>query len=272
MASPTDSTELNPNVLKMAVKFLKTELIEKIVYYQILINDLNSRASWITTARYSFLLSLHKKIRKEYEGPLPEFPPKKCCGNTNPEFISLRQKALENYLNIILKIINVDLLPSLKEFLMNSKQDSRPSVRKETDCRIGSEDDTENRGGFVYFSRNEKFSKFLETISNRFIDLGADLNLPFEEDPSKKIIYRNISNRTKFDISKSTLLNQSLPNSSERSESEKKILNRPSLYSHHDEVLFVMDDSIKKIESRIRNLSGAITHFNIVHTIINNQS
>ena len=50
------------------------------------------------TTRYSKLLRLHEQLE-----PIAEFPPKKFFNSTKPEFLEIRRKQLELYLNEIAK-------------------------------------------------------------------------------------------------------------------------------------------------------------------------
>ena len=60
---------------------------------------------------------LHNKIKSQYQGTLPDFPPKKWLFNTDADFISQRKKSLEHYFNTILKNIDINTIPALMEFL-----------------------------------------------------------------------------------------------------------------------------------------------------------
>ena len=102
------------------VKFLDYKIDSGVTYYSISVTTLATSESWIFQSRYRNMLELHNQISSEVNIKLPVFPPKKWPGNLNPDFISQRQKSLENYFNNLLRVVNLDNLPILKNFLYTS--------------------------------------------------------------------------------------------------------------------------------------------------------
>lgn len=67
------------------------------------------------TSRYSNLLRLHEQLT-----PAVKFPPKKFFNSKSPEFIAIRKKQLEEYLNEVAKEDN----PTFEEFVKQIKKAS----------------------------------------------------------------------------------------------------------------------------------------------------
>ena len=106
----------------LVIRFMNHEIKQGTVYYTISVSDLTTKESWLTTTRYSTLRDIHKNIKEIYRGSLPDFPPKKIFGNTDETFISTRKKYLENYLMTILKNVNLNQVPPLKDFLLRDRE------------------------------------------------------------------------------------------------------------------------------------------------------
>jgi hypothetical protein len=104
------------------IKFTKYEVQSKeTVTYFISVTDTTTGENWTVKTRYSTMSDLHENLKKEVKVSLPEFPPKKWFGNTDPTFISQRLKALENYLNVVLNQGGALSSPSLQHFLTSQR-------------------------------------------------------------------------------------------------------------------------------------------------------
>ncbi|XP_004343772.2 hypothetical protein CAOG_07048 [Capsaspora owczarzaki ATCC 30864] len=65
---------------------------------------------WTVFRRYNQFYSLNESLRRSIKTALPLFPGKKALGNKRPEFIEMRRRKLEQYMQELLSIPN---LPSL---------------------------------------------------------------------------------------------------------------------------------------------------------------
>ena len=52
-----------------------------------------------------------------YTKSLPQFPPKKYIGNTDPDYVCQRKAGLQNYFKTLLQHVDADRIPPLKLFL-----------------------------------------------------------------------------------------------------------------------------------------------------------
>lgn len=81
------------------------------IEYNLMLDDILMKKSWRFQARYSKLRNFHKecqafiasiKLDEKFKGSLPPFPPKKWFGNTEDEFLKIRQRELESYFHTLL--------------------------------------------------------------------------------------------------------------------------------------------------------------------------
>lgn len=78
----------------LRVQFIKYETIGDHTEYFIQVSD--NEQTWTVTCRYSRLAEVHSAL-KTVNAKLPDFPPKKMFGSTNPQFISKRMSSLQHY-------------------------------------------------------------------------------------------------------------------------------------------------------------------------------
>lgn len=114
---------------------------------------------------------------------VPIFPPKRCCFNTEPAFVSQRQKALENYFNIVLKNADLAELAPLKSFLYGEK-----SITKGPKFVAPSIEMNERDYNNIYLGPTKSLGlkNAVDSFAFRFIDLGLNLTPPEEDDIRKK--------------------------------------------------------------------------------------
>ncbi len=138
------------------IKFLDYKVQGGVTYYSISVTNLTTSESWIFESRYRNMLDVHNQIALNYQIKLPTFPPKKWPGNLDPNFVSQRQKALENYLNTVLKTINIDDIDILKKWLYSTKNNDKkpiPVVKPKIVPPINSENQIPNPVSYPNSSR-----------------------------------------------------------------------------------------------------------------------
>jgi hypothetical protein len=84
----------------LMVLFLKYEMVEGHAEYIIQVSD--QEQTWTIRCRYSKLADVHALL-KGLNKKLPDFPPKKMFGSSNPSFISQRQAGLQHYTKTLLE-------------------------------------------------------------------------------------------------------------------------------------------------------------------------
>jgi|JI6StandDraft_1071083.scaffolds.fasta_scaffold07036_11 hypothetical protein len=103
---------------EFTLKFVDHKIDGKTVWYTVQVNEKRTGKSWQFMSRFSQLLDIHTASETHFpKGELPDFPPKKMFGNTNPEFVVRRKKELENYYNTLLKSIEIAKLPELRSLI-----------------------------------------------------------------------------------------------------------------------------------------------------------
>lgn len=68
---------------------------------------------------------------KTFVKQLPSFPAKKLFGNMDPQFVSARKAALQNYFKTVLEHVDVDRIPPLKDFLTRGEPKQVRDARNE---------------------------------------------------------------------------------------------------------------------------------------------
>ena len=104
------------NIKCRSIQIFNHQIKDKKVIYTMEIK-LNNKQSIIITERYSELLNLHNAMSKEAK--LPDFPPKKYFGNTEENFLNLRQLNLNRYYQIITSSHIYSNLSSFKSWIFN---------------------------------------------------------------------------------------------------------------------------------------------------------
>ena len=166
------------------VKFLDYKLQNGVTYYSISVTTYTNSESWIFESRYRQMLELHEQILSTFSIKLPSFPPKKWPGNLNADFISQRQKSLENYFNNLLKVVNLEKVPILKNFLYQSykKKEEKPKT-----LAIPTLPNPLPQKTIVKEAIKEDKPNFEKVIENlKYVDLTTNLESPEEEEVKEK--------------------------------------------------------------------------------------
>ena len=183
------------------IKFLDHELKDGVTWYNISITDVNSQKStWFLKTRYSLIRILHGEIKDNYQGALPDFPPKKIIGNLDPNFISQRKKHLENYFNTLLRTINVEKIIPLRDFLLQGRKidDKSPTV-EDTSKKTLKENQiiSKERGGEIIKEKEPvqnsiikaaggSIEKVVDFFSNKMVNITSGCSFPEEEEIQKR--------------------------------------------------------------------------------------
>lgn len=108
--------------------------------YTILVLPHNGEGKWTFQRRYSVVRAFHQQLLAQFKQVLPPFPPKKCCGNLNPEFIETRREALTQYfaalesLSVITesRMFKSFMKPDDKVMCETPKVEPKPGVKMES--------------------------------------------------------------------------------------------------------------------------------------------
>ena len=80
--------------------FVKNEMVDDHMEYLVTIADPDGGDSTQIKDRYSSMRSFWEDLTANFDQAAPaHFPPKKCCGNTNQDFVSHRMRDLERFFN-----------------------------------------------------------------------------------------------------------------------------------------------------------------------------
>lgn len=119
---------------KVQIKFIGHSTSNGVVIYKVQLYDPRDSAQWMANERYSSMRDVSKQLEKEYAGQMPEFPPKKWFGNMDEKFINQREKALENYFNNAISIVNLEQSLTLKEFLFKGRNNTGSPIIPDDDA------------------------------------------------------------------------------------------------------------------------------------------
>lgn len=239
---------------QIALKFLNYDSKSNIIFYTISVTDIHTKETWIFQSRYSEMFSLHQQLSLNSRSNLPRFPPKRCCYNTEPAFVSQRQKALENYFNTLLKNHSLNSLPDLKNFFygMKSQSSNVSSASKRP----------KNEYNSIYLGPKKSLGlkNAVDTISVRFIDLTLNLNPPEEEDIIRK---KGFVNSFKWPPLKSDFFHHyHLPKGNERNLID---IGKITLGRSDEEIISSMEKAISKITQKSYAISNIFEPPILVH-------
>lgn len=243
------------------VKFLQPITENSTTFYNISITTSLTKESWLLKERYSRIRQIHEQIAKTYKVQLPVFPPKKWPGNLDPNFVSQRQKALENYLNTVLKTINLDDIDILKKWLYSTKNNDKkpiPVVKPKIVPPINSENQIPNPVSYP----KQNYDQIVGLI--KFVDMSSNLNPPEDEDiKAKRIVYEQI----KMNINSQLIDKRKYP----RIKFEKLLineeLNRQSVSTIDGSFVNLMELCVKNIEEKFENPDIKILpNLELIHT------
>ena len=253
---------------KISIKFIDYSISGGYVDYTILIKDSNND-SWKIKSRYSQLRLLHKKLKLAYAQSIgvPEFPPKKFYGNTDPTFISQRQKALENYFNNLLANEMLRDSSILKAFIFDVPRVSNGSVIRKDDTGYKQKQPVDSSSnGQIKFDKDKSppltntqgLHLIIESINKKLFDLSYSLNPPDEQESKiKKGQYE------KLKIQINDISNSSLPAGKGDNlfvaKDETLVVQNPSLIKILFETTSSIKDNMNSITDQLK--SKEIIHF-----------
>ena len=171
-------------------QFLDHSIINDHVEYTISILNPENGQTVFLKSRYSSLLRLHRELENlQPQHKFPAFPPKRCCGNLNENFISQRKRVLERYFNelFVEKLFFEEKV--VKEFLLKNQIHYEVALNKL--------DDTPNTGN----DTSELNMKLTLTHSR---SIGG-LNLSLQRNASYGVSIRRSSSVKLDDIKKSPI-------------------------------------------------------------------
>ena len=100
----------------MNIRVSDYEIINKEVFYTISVEPITSGDTFQLKKTYKELRALNRDLEKTVAGILPTFPPRKCCGSKNPDFLSRRKALLHEYLRTLPKFTRVKKSKHFIEF------------------------------------------------------------------------------------------------------------------------------------------------------------
>lgn len=113
--------------MQLKVQFTKWENVSGHTEYTIQVSD--KEQTWLMVTRYSELKEIHEKLKKVNKS-LPEFPPSKLIGATNPTFVNGRQKALQHYVCTLVGFPDkYNNIQPIIDFLMKDRKTKVASVQ-----------------------------------------------------------------------------------------------------------------------------------------------
>lgn len=174
---------------KVSLKFIGYEKDGDHVEYKVIVKDLNNE-TWQLLARYSSLRQIYRDLRDKFEAKnLPDFPPKKYWGGMSDNFISQRQKALENFFNTVLKTYRYDELDALKAFIDSKRQPKPvPSPTNVTQNQVAGQHQVQPVLPDKQAEKNKliNLEKVIGNFKNEFFDLNDTFNPPDEDEMRKR--------------------------------------------------------------------------------------
>lgn len=149
------------------------------------------------------MYTLHGTLAQTLKRDLPAFPAKKMFGNTDPEFVSTRKAALQNYFKILLGMVDVDSVEPLKTFLTKGeakavreqKEEIRQSespqtqVQQQINVQKQKQQDLQQQRNAL----RQRLQQACEKAKSNFIDLNQMMGTPEEADiKRKRVIYDQV--------------------------------------------------------------------------------
>ena len=248
----------------LRLKFLEHEATDGVIWYNVSITDVNAqKATWFLKIRYSQILVLHKQIKDNYEGALPDFPPKKLFGNLDPIFVSQRKKHLENYFNTLLRTINIEKVIVLRDFLLQGKKDDvtskenleKPVKNSKIKKSKGADLINEPLQTSLLKATGGNIEKIVDFFSKKMVDTMINSAFPEEEEvlKMKKIYEKMFGQGIKM---KSSLFERyTLPNGDEKNLIGIK---KVSWCTGNCQTVKIMEDSIHRICGNYENMEEFI--------------
>ncbi len=243
------------------LKFLEHEANDGVIWYNVSITDVNAqKATWFLKIRYSQILALHKQIKENHEGALPDFPPKKLFGNLDPNFVSQRKKHLENYFNTLLRMINIEKVIVLRDFLLKGRKNEIISDEEKLEnSKIKQSKGTDLIKEPVQTSllkaTGGNIEKIVDFFSNKMVDIMRNSAFPEEEEVQKrKKLFSKMVGQG-FKLKGSLFERYRLPNGDEKNLIGIK---KESWSSGNSQTMKLMEDSIHRIFGKYENMEEFI--------------
>jgi hypothetical protein len=104
------------------VTFVKSEMVDGHMEYTMTIADQEGGELVQLKDRYSSMRSYWERLTGDFERAAPrDFPPKKCCGNTDAQFVSQRMSDLERFFNQVFDNPRLAKAPCTKAYIESKK-------------------------------------------------------------------------------------------------------------------------------------------------------
>lgn len=87
-----------------------------VTYYTIVVDD--RKAQWKFSRSYRELRALKERLAREFSEARTDFPPSKCCGTRNAEFIEARKARLLDYLRRMVQNRSICTSAVFQEFII----------------------------------------------------------------------------------------------------------------------------------------------------------
>lgn len=195
------------------------------------------------------------------KGKLPDFPPKKWFGNTERSFVSQRKKHLENYLNTILKSIEIDKIPPLKEFLFSKIERKKETKKDETPTH------EKQKVAQALFNNKNSINKknLLEKITDKIVDQFVNIdhiqNMNEEEDVKKK---KQMISNFNFTVNNKNIKILKLPTASNFKEKDFK---KETVINYDAKIIENLNDLMRGIEEINKTIENYVERTLFVHEI-----
>jgi len=246
---------------RTVLKFIGFENMGNHIVYNIGVKDASNQ-TYQLQARYKTLRDIYTQLKETVDpSEMPDFPPKRLFGNMNVEFVSQRQKALENFFNNLLQKHSIDNLKPLKDFLINPNPKPKPSVSPSPNIRP----DSIQRP--VQGSKPQPASKLpikiIEQYKGMFFDLSDKFSPPEMEDPE----VRRKRNEYQGKIKLSWGINNGESNLPAGNQNNLINIRDDTLVSHHPQLFESINLTLDTIKQEVENIK--LPHVNEI--IINLQ-
>lgn len=252
-----------PSQTQVAVKFLSIEIKSGVAYYTISVTDLNTKETWLFQSRYSRMRQVHDSIASFSKEDVPIFPPKRCCFNTETAFVSQRQKALENYFNIVLKNADLSELNPLKSFLYGEKSSlSQNKQKKSLTFQKGTAEDRDYNNIYLGPKKSLGLKNAVDSFAFRFVDLALNLTPPEEDEIRRK--------RTAVQIHKwPKIIGKLFDDLPKGNEQNLIFLKKESLIRTNEEFIICIEKAMRGISYRSLEIKDLFEPEILVHRMIN---
>lgn len=179
------------------VTFVKSEMVDDHTEYLVAIADPEGGESIQIKDRYSSMRSFWERLATDFEGAAPrQFPPKKCCGNMDAQFVSQRMRDLERFFIQVFSNPRLAKAPSTKAYIEGKRvqRKARPPEEKKAEVHPGLREEEKGPGPERPPAKqpayepprlpiDKVYKKTAETTTNKYIDISFT-----EEEPQIEYI------------------------------------------------------------------------------------